>query len=149
MLKAPVIGNINCIQASSEFASTMSTLLGAGFGVSDALLTTSKVVSNKVISNEIKNMAEQVVIGNELGKIMQMNKHFPQVLKEMTAVGEKTGELEATLETVSDYYTTEYDYEVSKLIGKLEPTMMIFLAIFAGFIVIALYLPMFSMYDLM
>ena len=67
----------------------------------------------------------------------------------MTGVGEKTGELEKTLETVGEYYTKETDYATQKMIAKLEPTLLIFMAIIAGFIVIAVYLPMFTMYNYM
>jgi len=94
-------------------------------------------------------MSEKLKTGSELGDLMRKNIHFPEVLKEMCGVGEKTGELEKTLETISTFYTNEYNYEVNQAIAKLEPTLMVFLAIFAGFIVIALYLPMFTMYNLM
>ena len=149
MLKVPVLGNLNTLQGATEFASTMATLLKAGLTVGDALEVTSKVLSNPALAEDVHGMVEKVATGQELGNIMRQNQYFPQVLKEMTAVGEKTGELEKTLETIADYYTNEYDYAVSQAIAKLEPTMMIFLAIFAGFIVIALYLPMFTMYDMM
>ena len=58
-------------------------------------------------------------------------------------------QMEATLDTISTYYNNEYNYAVSQAISKLEPAMLVFLALFAGFIVIALYLPMFTMYNLM
>ncbi|MBR5341377.1 MAG: type II secretion system F family protein [Erysipelotrichaceae bacterium] len=149
MLKLPVIGNLNILQASTEFASTMTTLLRAGLTVGDALNVTSKVIQNYAIASEVKTMEEKIKTGQELGNVMRTSKYFPQVLKEMTAVGEKTGELETTLDTISTYYNNEYNYAVGKAIAKLEPAMLVFLALFAGFIVIALYLPMFTMYDLM
>ena len=149
MLKLPVIGNLNILQASTEFASTMTTLLQAGLTVGDALNVTSKVISNYAIATDVKSMEEKIKTGQELGNVMRTNEYFPQVLKEMTAVGEKTGELEDTLNTISTYYNNEYNYAVGKAIAKLEPTMLIVLALFAGFIVIALYLPMFTMYNLM
>ena len=147
--RRPVFCNINVLQACTEFSSTMTTLLHAGLTVADALEVTSKVVSNYIISLDLKSMEEKIKTGAELGEVMKRNEHFPQVLKEMTAVGEKTGELEKTLDTMSNYYTNEYNYEVQKAISKLEPTMLVFLALFAGYIVIALYLPMFTMYDMM
>ena len=149
MLKLPILGNLNILQASTEFASTMTTLLRAGLTVGDALNVTSKVISNYAIATEVKSMEEKIKTGQELGNVIRASEYFPQVLKEMTAVGEKTGELEATLETVSTYYNNEYNYAVGQAISKLEPAMLIFLALFAGFIVIALYLPMFTMYNLM
>ena len=149
MLRLPTIGNLNILQASTEFSSTMTTLLQAGLTVGDALNVTSRVISNYVIAKDVKSMEEKIKTGQELGNVIRASEYFPQVLKEMTAVGEKTGELEATLETVSTYYNNEYNYAVGQAISKLEPAMLIFLALFAGFIVIALYLPMFTMYNLM
>ncbi|MBR2787975.1 MAG: type II secretion system F family protein [Erysipelotrichaceae bacterium] len=149
MLKMPIIGNLNTLQGATEFSSTMATLLKAGLTVGEALEVTSKVMSNAVLAENVHSMVEKIATGQELGNVMRQNEYFPQVLKEMTAVGEKTGELEATLETISEYYTNEYNYAVAQAISKLEPAMLIFLALFAGFIVIALYLPMFTMYDLM
>ena len=149
MLKIPVLGNLNILQGATEFSSTMATLLNAGLTVSDAMEITSRVMSNYVLGLEIRSMSEKLKTGSELGDLMRKNTHFPEVLKEMCGVGEKTGELEKTLETISTFYTNEYNYEVNQAIAKLEPTLMVFLAIFAGFIVISLYLPMFTMYNLM
>ena len=94
-------------------------------------------------------MVEQVQTGAPLGQIMKNNGYFPQVLNEMTAVGEETGELAKTLSVIGDYYTNEYNFATNKAVSKLEPTLLIVLALFAGFIVIALYLPMFTMYNAM
>ena len=66
----------------------------------------------------------------------------------MCAIGEETGELDNTLDVIGDYYTNETDTATSKALAKLEPTMLVILALFAGFIVISVYLPMFTMYDL-
>ena len=148
-LKLPVFGNLNSLQAATEFSSNMATLLGAGLTVSDALEVTSKVMTNYAISEEVRNMSENIKTGAELGTIIRKSEYFPDVLKEMTAVGEKTGEMEKTLQTISTYYSSEYNYAVSKAISKLEPAMLVFLAGFAGFIVIVLYMPMFTMYGMM
>ena len=109
MLKLPVFGNLNILQASTEFASTMATLLKAGLTVGDALNVTSKVIQNYAIATDVKSMEEKIKTGQELGNVIRANKYFPQVLKEMTAVGEKTGELEATLDTIASYYNNEYN----------------------------------------
>ena len=76
-------------------------------------------------------------------------KYFPQTMIDMCAVGEETGELEDTLENVADYYTNEADFRIQRLLAMLEPTLLILLSIFAGFIVVSIYLPIFTMYDLM
>ena len=67
----------------------------------------------------------------------------------MCAIGEESGSLDATLTTIADYYHNEEDHATTQAIAKMEPTMMVFLAVFAGFIVISIYLPMFTMYNSM
>ena len=148
-LKLPVIGKITSLSNAQEFSNIMSTLLDAGLVVSDALRVTSKCLSNYAMSKEVYAMAEQIEVGVSLSDAMASSKYLPNVLKEMTGVGEQSGELIKTLKTISDYYANESDYAVKAALDKLEPTMLIILAIFAGYIVISIYLPMFSMYSMM
>lgn len=148
-LKLPVIGKITSLTNAQEFSNIMATLLDAGLVVSDALRVTSKCLSNYAMSKEVYAMAEQIEVGVSLSDAMSSSKYLPNVLKEMTGVGEQSGELIKTLKTISDYYANESDYAVKAALDKLEPTMLIILAIFAGYIVISIYLPMFSMYSMM
>ncbi len=148
-LKLPVIGKITSLTNAQEFSNIMATLLDAGLVVSDALRVTSKCLSNYAMSKEVYAMAEQIEVGVSLSDAMASSKYLPNVLKEMTGVGEQSGELIKTLKTISDYYANESDYAVKAALDKLEPTMLIILAIFAGYIVISIYLPMFSMYSMM
>ena len=67
----------------------------------------------------------------------------------MCAIGEESGELDATLQTIGEYYNNEAGHATNQAIAKLEPTILVIMAIFAGFIVISIYLPMFTMYNLM
>jgi type IV pilus assembly protein PilC len=126
----------------------MSALLSAGLPVTDALEVTSRVLDNYVLATETRKLSEKVKTGLKLGDAMRNAEVFPQTLTEMTAIGENTGELEKTLKTVSDYYSQEADYAMTEAISKLEPTLLVFLAAFAGWIVIAIYMPMFTMYNL-
>ena len=73
---------------------------------------------------------------------------YPQTLNDMCVIGEETGELEETLKTIGRYFDNEAEHATEKAISKLEPTILIVMAIFAGFIVISIYLPMFTMYEL-
>lgn len=148
-LQSPIVGNINTLQGATQFATTMAALTQAGMTVSDSLRITAKVMDNYALQRDVAPMAEQVETGHTLGEVMKESKYFPQVLDEMTAVGEDTGELGKTLTTIGDYYTNEYNYAVQKAISKIEPAMLIIMAFIAGFIVISLYLPMFTMYNYM
>lgn len=97
-----------------------------------------------------KSLQESVISRLKVMSEMNITKHrVPQVLREMSGVGEKSGELVATLKTIGDYYTNETDFAMKSALDKLEPAMLVLLALFAGFIVVAIYLPMFTMYSLM
>ncbi len=148
-LKLPILGNINLLSNCQEFAMTMSTLLDAGLTVSESLRTTSKCMTNDALAKEIYAMAEKIDTGSSLTDTMANSKYLPITLKEMSGIGEKSGELVETLKTIGEYYTNETDYATKSALAKLEPTMLILLAIFAGYIVIAIYLPMFTMYSMM
>ncbi len=148
-LTIPVLGKINSCSGCSDFASTLSTLLIAGLPLPKALEVTSKVMDNYIMQKEIRMMQSKVEVGYKLGDLLSESKSFPSTLAEMVAVGEETGELENTLQTVGLYYSNEANYYMNLAITRLEPTLLILLAIFAGFIVIAIYLPMFTMYGLM
>lgn len=97
-----------------------------------------------------KSLQESVISRLKVMSEMNITEHrVPQVLREMSGVGEKSGELVATLKTIGDYYINETDFAMKSALDKLEPVMLVLLALFAGFIVVAIYLPMFTMYSLM
>ena len=148
-LKMPSFGKIAILNASQQFATSMASLVGSGLSVADSLKTTAKCIDNYAISREVRVMSEKIETGAELGEVVSKSAYFPDVLKEMTGVGERTGELVKTLSTVGSYYTQESEYATQKMLARLEPTMLIVLTIIAGFIVISIYLPMFTMYNYM
>lgn len=147
-LKIPVLGNIALLNGASQFANTMAALMTAGLSVHNALDITAKVMDNYVLALETSMMSGRIEEGRRLGECMRQSKYFPKTLIEMCAIGEDTGELEATLETTGSYFDNEAEHETEKAIAKLEPSILVIMAIFAGFIVISIYLPMFTMYEL-
>lgn len=148
-LKLPVLGNVGRLSAAGQFANTMSALMQAGLSVAQSLDVTAKTIDNYAVGLDTSQMVGSIEEGKRLGDCMKKCKYYPKTLVEMTAIGEETGEIENTLETIGEYYDNETDVATAKAISKLEPTIMIVMALFAGFIVIAIYLPMFTMYDLM
>ena len=116
---------------------------------SRAVETTAKVMDNALFQDEIRSMKSMIEQGRTLSDCLVGKKYFPQTMVDMCGVGEETGELEETLDNVADYYANEAEYRVQRLLAALEPTLLILLAIFAGLIVISIYLPIFTMYDLM
>lgn len=147
-LKLPVFGNIQTLHACEQFADTMSSLLASGILIDKALDTTAKVMDNYIFKREVYAMVDKIRTGKTMVEAMGQCPYFPDIMKTMIAVGEKSGSIEVSLHTIAAYYTSEYDNATQKALSKVEPAMMIFLALFAGFIVISIYLPMFTMYDL-
>ena len=149
LLTMPVIGKINIFSSAAQFADTMSTMLSSGLTVNHAVEVTGKVLDNALLSEEVGAMIPRIEEGRGLGECMKNSQYFPDNLKEMVSVGEESGSLDETLMTIADYYYNEQDHATQQAVSKLEPTIMVFLAAFAGFIVLAIYLPMFTMYNLM
>jgi len=148
-LKFPVTGKIHLANCSAQFAETMSVLLASGLTVNNAIEVTSKVLDNEVFRREVAAMQPKIEEGQPLGKCIESCDYFPDNLKQMTSIGEETGSLESTLETIGDYYNNEASYRTKQALSRMEPTLLVLLAVFAGFIVISIYLPMFTMYNLM
>ena len=148
-LSLPLVGIINQMNAAAQFANTMSVLLAAGITLDQAVETTAKVMDNALFRDEVQAMRGTIEQGRTLTDCLKGRKYFPQTMIDMCAVGEETGELEDTLENVADYYTNEADFRIQRFLAMLEPTLLILLSIFAGFIVVSIYLPIFTMYDLM
>ncbi len=148
LLKLPSFGKINTLSGSAQFSDTMKAMLQSGLVATEALEVTSRVMNNYALSRDVQRMAEEVMTGSSLKAAVNRSELFPDILKQMVGVGEESGEIEKTLETISLYYNNECDYATTQALAKLEPTMMVFLAVFAGFIVLSIYLPMFTMYNL-
>ncbi len=148
-LKMPVLGKIHKMSGAAEFANTMSMLLASGLNVDRAIGITSKTLNNYVLREETESMISRIEEGRPLGECIRDCKEYPRTLQEMCAMGEETGELDSSLKVIGEFYTNEADTATKDALAKLEPTMLVLLAAFAGFIVISIYLPMFTMYNLM
>lgn len=148
-LKMPGLGKIHTMSGAADFANTMAMLLNSGITVNNAVEITAKTLGNYIQQSEIDGMVGKIEEGHSLGECMRSTTSFPRTLCEMCAIGEESGELSSTLEVIGDFYSNETDVAIKAAISKLEPTMLIFLALFAGFIVIAIYMPMFTMYNYM
>lgn len=144
--RLPIIGNLIRMNAASQFASTMSTLLSAGFSAVKAVDITASVIDNYMIARSLQEASVKLDEGRTLGSVLEHNPYLPPLLTEMTAVGESSGSLEETLTTIGAYYDQEAERSSARVLALLEPAITIAMGIAIGYIVIALYLPMFSMY---
>ena len=145
-LTFPGVCLINKMNAASQFAATLSTMLSAGLPLVRAAQITANTSSNLLISEDIEVAVKGVVEGNRLADGLKKSPWFPKMLLEMVTVGEETGKLEDTLIVVSDYYTQEVDGAVKKALEILNPCITVVLALLVVFILLSVYLPIFGMY---
>ena len=148
-LSIPVLGNIQTLNAASQFANTLVIMIEAGLPRTKAVSITAKAMDNYYISQEVGKMTGQIEEGRTLGDAMRDSGCMPDILTDMTAVGEESGELSETLSTIAEYYDAELATAISEALAKLEPAILVVIAAFAGYVVIAIYVAMFSMYGAM
>lgn len=144
-LKIPVIGNIGRMNAASQFANTLCVLLTAGLPITQVIAIIARILDNAAIAKTVDAAVVELESGKRLGAALADNPYLPPMLLEMVSVGEETGELEQTMDVIGSYYDEEAEAASAKAVGMLEPMMTVFLGVLVGFIVIAIYIPMFSM----
>lgn len=140
-------GPIRRSTACADFSITMEMLLRAGIPMTEALEITARSMRNRVFEREVRGFREEVGNGTPLGELMYKSDLMPDILTQMVSIGEDTGELEKMLNKSGEYYMNESQNMIKKALAKLEPTLLVFIAIIVGFIVVSVYLPMFTMYD--
>lgn len=148
-LRIPVLGKIQRMNAACQFATNLATLIQAGLTINHAVEITAKVIENRYVSAQVGRLSGMIEEGHTLGSSMTEIKALPDMLIDMVAVGEETGQLDETLQTVSEYYSKELDRAIADALAKLEPALLVAIAGIAGFIVVAIYLAMFQMYGVM
>lgn len=148
-MKLPVLGNLQELKSAAELSNTMAIMMGSGIPMNRSISITAKVLTNKYVSQRVGEVTEKIEQGQDLAKSLQDTEVMPAILIDMVTVGEETGELEQTLSTIATYYDEEYNMAVDKAVSKLSPILLMVTAGIAGFIVIAMYVAMFSMYETM
>ncbi len=132
--------------AAAQFANTMSTMLSSGLPITKALEVTAGVVTNYAMGLGIRRVREGVEQGRSMAAGMAQDPVFPPMLTEMTGVGERSGNLEKTLDVVGAYFDNEATVFTERFLSLLEPVITIFLAILTVVLLLAVYMPMFSLY---
>lgn len=145
LLKAPVVGDLIRKSAVAKFTRTLGTLISSGVPILDGLAIVSKTAGNIVIERAIMTARQSISEGKTVSEPLGASKVFPPMVVQMIAVGETTGALDAMLAKIADFYDEEVDAGVSKLTALLEPALMVFLGVVIGFLVIAMYMPIFKM----
>ena len=145
LLKVPIVGDLIRKASVAKFTRTLGTLITSGVPLLEGLSICAKTSGNKVIEEALMNARVSISGGKTISEPLAKCNVFPKMVTHMIAVGESTGALDAMLGKIADFYEDEVDQAVETLTSLLEPIMMVVLGTIIGFIVIAMYLPIFTM----
>lgn len=144
-LKAPVVGNIVFQSTIARFARTLSTTFAAGVPLVEALDSVAGATGNVVYRRAVIKIKEEVASGTQLNFSMRSTGIFPPMAVQMTAIGEESGALDTMLDKVATFYENEVDNAVDGLTSLMEPIIMSVLGVLVGGLIIAMYLPIFQL----
>ena len=144
-LKLPVFGDLLKKTAVARFTRTLGTMLSSGVPILDSLEIVAKTAGNVVIEEIVLEVRGSIAEGQTIAEPLSENDVFPGMVIQMISVGEATGALDTMLEKIADFYDKEVDAAVDALTSMLEPLLMLFLGGAIGGLVVAMYLPIFSM----
>ncbi len=144
-LNVPVFGLLNKKVAISRFCRTLGTLLSSGVPIMQALEIVGKASGNEIIALTVGKIRESIREGESIASPLGASGMFPPMVTQMVAVGEETGNLDAMLSKISDFYDTEVEYLLSSLTSMLEPIMIVGMGGIVGFIVVSVFLPLYQL----
>ncbi len=145
LLKVPILGDIFRKIAVARFSRTLSTLLSSGVPILQSLDITAKTSGNVVIEAAITKVRAGVERGESFVDPLKATEVFPHMVAQMIGIGEQTGALDAMLGKIADFYESEVDSAIANLLTLMEPLLIAFLGVTIGSIVIAMYLPLFTL----
>ena len=133
----------------ARFTRTLATLMTSGVPILEGLSITGKTAGNAVLEDTIYGLRRRIEGGGTMAEPMRQSNFFPPMVTQMVSVGESTGEMDSMLTKVADYYEEEVDTVMANLLTILEPFLMVFLGVIVGGIVIAMYLPLFKLIQIL
>ena len=145
LLQLPITKDLVTKSCLANFSRTLSSLNSAGVPILESLTIAKKTLKNKIFSRIIENAYRDIQSGNPMHKAFDKESVIPIMFTSMFRIGEETGELSEMITKLADFYEDEVSSSVKSLTSIMEPLMIIFVAVFVGIILIAMYLPMFSM----
>jgi type IV pilus assembly protein PilC len=146
-LRIPKIGDVVRKIALARWSRTFSGTIAAGVPILQAIQIAGETSGNAVIQEAMSDLYDSVKRGGSVAQPLAEHEVFPAMVSHMVAVGEESGQLELMLEKIADFYEAEVDAKVKALTSLIEPLMIMFVGGIVGFIVISMYLPIFSLYD--
>lgn len=145
LLRLPLVGSLLTRSLIAQFCRTVSTLLASGVGLVDALQTAEDALPNARMRRSITGLREAVSAGKPLAESARSDDVLPRLVSQLLAVGEETAELDTALAHLADYYDAEVDAGVGVVTTLMEPVLIVVVGAAVGFILVALYLPMFDL----
>ena len=145
LMQLPVVGNLVRDAIMARFSMVLSNLISGGVNLIEATEITKNSITNEKIKGSIEKVKREIFSGRPFSDALRETKDFPETMCGFIAVGEETGKLNDMLNTVSLYYEGEFDSSVEAFSSMLEPIMIVFLGIVIGFILVAMYQPIFLM----
>ena len=146
-LKMPIFGPLMLKASIAKFTRTLGVLIRAGVNILSALDIVARTANNIVIEEAIYRTKTSIQSGETISRPLEDSGVFPPMVTRMINVGERTGNLEAMLQKIADFYEDQVDASVAALTSLIEPLMIIFLGGLVGFIVISMFLPLFKMIE--
>jgi type IV pilus assembly protein PilC len=144
-IDVPLVGSLIQKSAIARFSRTLSTLLSSGVGILEAIDISSRTVGNSVIEKTLLRAKASISEGKSITVPLAKEKYLPDMVVQMIGVGEQTGNLDVMLGKIADFYEDEVDVAVASLTSVIEPLLMVFLGGIIAFLVVAMYLPIFTM----
>jgi type IV pilus assembly protein PilC len=144
-LRLPVMGILIRKVAVAKFTRTTSTMISSGVSILEVLDIVGRTAGNKIVEFAIQDVKAGISEGRSMADPLLESGVFPSMVCSMIAVGESTGALDTMMEKIADFYDDEVDQAVKNLTDMIEPFMLVFLGVVVGGLVIAMYLPIFSM----
>jgi type IV pilus assembly protein PilC len=145
VLRIPILGTLARKAAVARFTRTLSTLLSSGVSILEGLEITAKTSGNRVIHDAVMTSRASIAGGRSIAEPLKETEVFPPMVTQMIHVGEETGDLDGMLSKVADFYDDEVDVAVESLLKALEPAMIVVLGTIVGGMIVAMYLPIFSL----
>jgi type IV pilus assembly protein PilC len=147
-LRVPGVGELATKIAVSRFASTFAQLMHSGVQIIESLEIVGLATGNRVIGDSLLNARKTIEEGEPLSRALESNKYYPRMLVHMLSAGEKTGQVEEMMDKVAEFYDNEVETMLAGLTSLIEPLLMVFVGIIIGTIVVAMFLPIFKMSEI-
>ena len=148
LLRTPLLGPVLQRVEISKFARTLGTLIDNGVPILSALRIVVDTLTNRALAHEVSSVHDEISEGESLNEALRRREHFPPSVVNMLAVGEESGKLGEACRRIADVYDAEVDRAIGAMTSLLEPTLILIMGFFVGFLVIAMLLPMFQVHSL-